>query len=76
MMGMDRAPQTAPRADRLRRCVYQSSEAVSKKNPAMELMRTEKYAHPFYWAPFLVVGGRESDTVDRYWSSADPFSAT
>ncbi|HEV7242388.1 MAG TPA: CHAT domain-containing protein [Thermoanaerobaculia bacterium] len=33
-----------------------ASKSESLRRASMELMRTKKYAHPFYWAPFVLVG--------------------
>jgi hypothetical protein len=33
-----------------------ASKSESLRRASMELMRTPKYAHPFYWAPFVLVG--------------------
>jgi len=33
-----------------------ASKSQALRRASMELMRTPKYAHPFYWAPFVLVG--------------------
>jgi len=35
------------------------SEAEALRAAALKLMKSKTYQHPFYWAPFVVVGGSE-----------------
>ena len=44
-----------------RSMVRDERSAVTALNEArLELMRTSGYEHPFYWAPFIVIGSERS----------------
>jgi CHAT domain-containing protein len=33
-----------------------SSKAEALRQATLRLMKNKKYSHPFYWAPFIIVG--------------------